>query len=160
MPSSYTFGFVFQKPMIIEKDRKEAGWVVGMDFAMQNWNNYRFYGQIDSVRNSWELRIGGQLNPVSNRINRNYFSNISYRAGFFIGPDYINVGQKLPRFGASFGMGLPIASRQALNQYTLINIGLQYIKRGNNKNLLSESMFRFSLGFSLSDLWFIKRKYD
>ena len=157
MPSSYTLGFVLQKPMIIEKDRKEAGWVVGMDFSTQNWSNYRFYEQKDSVRNSWELRVGGQLNPVA---NRNYFSNISYRAGFFIGPDYINVGQKLSRFGASFGMGLPIAGRQALNQYTLINIGLQYIKRGNDKNILGESMFRFSLGFSLSDLWFIKRKYD
>lgn len=157
LPSSYTFGFVVLKPMIIEKDRKEAGWMIGMDFSMQNWSNYRFYGQIDSVRNSWELRVGGQINPVS---NRNYFSNISYRAGFFIGPDYIHVGQKLSRFGASFGMGLPIAGRQALNQYTLINIGLQYSKRGNDKNLLNESMFRFSLGFSLSDLWFIKRKYD
>lgn len=158
IPSAYTFGFVAQKQMIVEKDRKEPGWMIGMDLSMQNWSNYRFYGQTDSVRNSWELRMGGQFNPVSS--NRNYFSNVSYRAGFFIGPDYINVGQKLSRFGASFGLGLPIAGRQALNQYTLINIGLQYINRGNDKNLLNESMFRFSLGFSLSDLWFIKRKYD
>ena len=70
-------------------------------------------------------------------------------------------GQNLCGFGASFGMGLPVAlSRQAPNQFTLINVALEYSKRGNNKNLLNENMFRFSLGFSLSDLWFGKHKYD
>jgi hypothetical protein len=73
----------------------------------------------------------------------------------------LKLGENLSRFGASFGMGLPIAiSRQAPNQYTLINVAIEYSKRGNNENLLKESMFRFSLGFSLSDLWFGKHKYD
>jgi hypothetical protein len=157
LPASYAIGFVAQKPIIIEKDNKSGGWMIGVDFSMQNWNKYRFYGQVDSVKNNWELRIGGQLNPVP---QKNHFSNISYRAGFFIGPDYIKVGQKLSRFGASFGMGLPIYTRQAANQFTLINVALEYSKRGNNKNLLKENMFRFSLGFSLSDLWFGKHKYD
>ena len=158
LPASYTIGFLAQRPVINEKDGKKAGWMVGMDFTMQNWNSYRVYGQVDSVRNKWELRVGGQINPIP---NRNYFSNIAYRAGFFMGPDYINVGQKLSRFGASFGMGLPIANyRQANNQYTLINVAIEYSKRGNNKNLLKENLFRFSLGFSLSDLWFGKHKYD
>ncbi len=158
LPASYTIGFVAQKPIIIEKDRKQGGWMVGMDFSMQNWNKYRFYGQVDSVKNNWEVRIGGQINPVP---KRNYFSNVTYRAGFFMGPDYVKVGQTLSRFGASFGMGLPIAiSRQAPNQFTLINVALEYSKRGNTKNLLRENMFRFSLGFSLSDLWFGKHKYD
>ncbi len=158
LPASYTIGFVAQKPIIIEKDRKQGGWMIGMDFSMQNWNAYRIYGQVDSVKNNWTVRIGGQINPVP---KRNYFSNVTYRAGLYMGPDYVKVGQKLSRFGASFGMGLPIAiSRQAPNQFTLINVALEYSKRGNNKNLLKESMFRFSLGFSLSDLWFGKHKYD
>ena len=148
----------FKTLMILIEDKKKAGWMVGMDFSMQNWSKYRFYGQVDSVKNKWEVRVGGQINPVP---KRNYFSNVSYRAGFFMGPDYVKVGQKLSRFGASFGMGLPIAiSRQAPNQFTLINVALEYSKRGNNKNLLRENMFRFSLGFSLSDLWFGKHKYD
>ncbi|MGH2552406.1 MAG: hypothetical protein ACRDEB_01750 [Chitinophagaceae bacterium] len=158
LPASFTIGFVAQKPIIIEKDRKEGGWMFGMDFTMQNWSKYRFYGQADSVKNSWEIRIGGQINPIP---KRNYFSNVTYRAGLFMGPDYINVGQKLSRFGGSFGMGLPVAvSRQAPNQFTLINVAFEYSKRGNNNNILRENMFRFSLGFSLSDLWFGKRKYD
>ena len=158
LPVSFTIGFVLQKPIILEKDKKKAGWMIGMDFSMQNWSKYRFYGQVDSVKNKWEVRVGGQINPVP---KRNYFSNVSYRAGFFMGPDYIKIGQKLSRFGASFGMGLPIPlSRQAPNQFTLINVAVEYSKRGSSKNLLRENMFRFSLGFSLSDLWFGKHRYD
>jgi hypothetical protein len=155
LPASYTVGFVLQKLAVINK---EGGWLVGIDFAQQNWDQYRFYGNRDSVRNKWELRLGGQINPVP---KRNYFSNITYRFGLFTGPDYIKVGQKLNQFGGSFGLGLPLAaSRQAPNQATLINLAFEYIKRGNDDNLLKENMFRVSLGFSLSDFWFIKRKYD
>jgi hypothetical protein len=155
IPSSYTVGFVVQKPTVINK---EGGWLIGADFTMQNWSNYRFYGQVDSVRNSWQVKIGGQLNPVP---KRTYFSNVAYRFGLYMGPDYVKVKQKMPQFGASFGLGLPVAlSRQAPNQVTLINMAFEYGKRGNNENLLKESTFRFSLGFSLSDFWFIKRKYD
>ena len=158
LPASYTIGFVAQRPIIIDKDIKKIGWIFGADFTLQNWNKYRFYGQVDSVTNSWQVKIGGQINPVP---NRNYFSRVSYRFGLVAGPDYIKVKQNLPQFGASFGLGLPLAiSRQAPNQNTLINIALEYGKRGNNNNLLKENTFRFSLGFSLSDFWFIKRKYD
>jgi hypothetical protein len=155
IPSSYTFGFVLQKSAIVNK---EGGWLFGVDFTQQNWSQYRFYGQVDSVRNNWQVKMGVQLNPVP---KRNYFSNVAYRFGFNIGPDYIKVKNDLPQFGASFGMGLPVAmSRQAPNQVTIVNMAFEYGKRGNNDNLLKESMFRFSLGFSLSDFWFIKRKYE
>ena len=155
LPANYTFGFLLQKPSV---PNKESGWLFGVDFEQQNWDQYRLYGQKDSVRNKWEMRVGGQLNPVP---KRNYFSNVSYRAGFFFGPDYVKIGQKMSQFGASFGMGLPVAiSRQAPNQVTIVNVAFEYSKRGNNDNLLRENLFKFTLGFSLSDYWFIKRKYD
>ncbi len=154
-PATYTIGFVLQKYAVINK---EGGWLIGVDFEQQNWNQYRFYGQKDSVKNKWEARIGAQFNPVP---KRNYFSNVSYRLGFFAGPDYVKVGQKLSQFGGTFGVGLPISGRgQASGQFTMINLAFEYSKRGNNDNLLKENMFRASLGFSLSDIWFIKRKYD
>lgn len=165
IPSSFTIGFIIQKLVTVNKTAdnrvvKKPGWIIGADFSIQNWDKYRFYGQKDSVRNSWEARVGGQFNPVPKA--KSYFSNVTYRAGFFMGPDYIRVGGKnLQRFGGTFGMGLPVAiNRQAPNQYTLINLAFEYSKRGNNNNLLRENMFRFSLGFSLSDIWFGKRKYD
>ncbi len=156
LPASYTVGAVLQK---IAANPKEGGWLVGFDFMMQNWEKYRIYGQVDSLRNKWELRLGTQLNPVP---KRNYFSKIAYRAGLFIGPDYIKVQQKLPQFGLTFGMGLPIGNYNRLSPYqaSIINLSFEYIKRGNSDNLLRENLFRISVGFSLSDFWFIKQKYD
>ncbi len=155
LPATYTVGFILQKLQVINK---EGGWLLGVDFMQQNWSQYRIYGQSDSVQNTWQLRVGGQLNPIP---KRNYFSQVAYRAGFFTGPDYIKVGQKMSVMGASFGMGLPVAlSRQAPYQVTIVNVAIEYSKRGNNNNILKESMFRFSVGFSLSDAWFIKKKYD
>jgi len=156
LPASYTFGFVIQKLAVINQ---QAGWLIGVDFMQQKWSDYRSYGQTDQLQNKWELRIGGQLNPKPKV--KNYFSNVTYRFGFFTGPDYINVGQKLTQTGGSLGLALPMGySRQAPNQATIINLSLEYSKRGNNNNLLKENMFRISLGLSLSDAWFIKRKYD
>lgn len=155
-PSSYTAGFVLEKIF----GAKSAGWLLGIDYVQNNWDEYRFYGQPDStVRNKWELRLGAQLRPAP---KSNYFSNVAYRAGFFIGPDYVHLQNKLPVFGATMGLGLPLRNynRNSLGQATIINLAFEFIKRGNNDNPLKENMFRMSLGFSLSDFWFVKKKYD
>jgi hypothetical protein len=154
-PSSFTVGFAVENTFNLKK----ANWLIGVDFTATSWSNYRFYGQTDFVQNTWELKIGGRLRPVP---KNNYFSNITYRAGFSIGPDYVKVGNNLPQFGVSFGMGLPIANYNRLSpgQATIINLAFEYGKRGNNSNLLKEDLFRVSIGFSLSDLWFVKRKYE
>jgi hypothetical protein len=75
------------------------------------------------------------------------------------------LNQKLPEIGITAGVSLPIANlkdagRRFRTQYSVINISAEYIKRGNKDNLLRENLFRISVGFSLSDLWFTKRKYD
>jgi hypothetical protein len=154
-PASYTAGFVLEKFVT----PKEAGWLVGIDYVQTKWSDYSVYGQSDpAVRDKWELRAGVQLRPVP---KENYFSNVAYRAGAFFGPDYIFINKKLPVFGASFGLGLPIRNFNRQNeQYTLLNLSFEFIKRGNNENVLKENLFRLSAGFSLSDLWFIKRRYD
>jgi hypothetical protein len=157
-PSSYTVGFVFEKSVNLTE--KKAGWLVGVDFVQSKWSQYRFYGQVDpTVADAWELRAGGQMRPVP---KENYFSNVAYRAGFFIGRDYINIAKELPLLGFSMGLGLPIRNYNRLSpgQATIINLGLEYVKRGNDDNLLKENLFRVSVGLSFSDLWFIKRKYE
>jgi hypothetical protein len=155
-PSTFTAGFILERTAA----QRQAGWLFGIDFNQQTWEDFRFYGQKDnSIVNRWEIRVGGQLRPVP---KNNYFSNIAYRAGFFLGRDYIQVQEKLPLLGITMGMGLPLRnfSRQSQYQATVINLAFEFIKRGNNDNLLKENLFRVSAGFSLSDLWFIRRKYE
>lgn len=158
-PSGFGAGIVLEK----EQTGNEGGWVFGMDYVVNNWDNYRFYGATDAVQNNWELRLGAQIKPGISP--RNYWSYVAYRGGVFVGKDYINISGKLPVFGVSLGAGLPILNlkdpgRRFRNQYTIVNIAFEYISRGNNNNLLKESLFRFSAGFSLSDIWFSKRKYE
>jgi hypothetical protein len=157
-PSSFTAGFTIQRI----PDNKKGGWLIGVDFSQSNWKDYRFYGQADSVQNKWELRVGGELRPSLSSARKSYFGNVAYRAGFFFGPDYVKVKEKLPVLGVTFGLGLPIRNynRQSPGQATMINLAFEYIKRGNNNNLLKENMFRISAGFSLSDFWFVRKKYE
>lgn len=154
IPASYTYGLVAE-----HQDTKGSSWLVGADLVQSSWSKYRFNGTADSVQDSWQLRVGGQIRPQP---GRNYFSNVAYRAGFFTGTDYIHIGRKLSQSGVSFGLGLPLANYNRLSpgQFTVLNLSFEYIRRGNNDNALKENMFRFSAGFSFSDLWFNKRKYD
>lgn len=152
-PSSYKAGVVVE-----HNDNNGSGWLFGADYSTGKWSEYRFYGLQDSVQDSRLISLGAQISP---RPRTNYFSHVAYRFGFFTGRDYIKVKDALPVFGASLGMALPVrTSRYAPTQGTVFNLGLEYIKRGNNDNLLKENMFRFSLGLNLSDFWFGKKKYE
>lgn len=153
-PSSYKAGFVFQK-----NDKETGrGLSIGADYTTNKWSQYRFFGQTDAVKDNWMFNVGAQLTP---RPRTNYFSQIGYRFGFFTGQDYIKVQNDLPVFGASFGAALPIRPpRSNPYQATVFNFGFEYMKRGNNNNLLKENLFRISLGLNLTDLWFGKKKYE
>ncbi|GAC1427617.1 MAG: outer membrane protein transport protein [Flavisolibacter sp.] len=153
-PASYKAGFLLH-----HTKEDGSGWMVGIDYTSTKWSNYRLYNQADSVHNNWQLNIGSQFFP---KPGTSYASRIAYRFGIYMGPDYIKIRNDLPQFGGSFGLGLPIANYNRLspNQYSIINLSFEYAKRGNNNNLLKENIFRFSVGFNFSDLWFAKKKYD
>jgi hypothetical protein len=157
-PAGYGAGFVIEKK-IEPQNNKYGNWLIGLDFVQNNWKDYRFYGERDSVQTDWQLRMGGEVRPEP---KHNYFSNVTYRAGLMLGEDYIHVLEKLPTWGLSFGLGLPLANYNQLarTQASIINLALEYTRRGNNNNLLKDNYFRLSVGFSFSDLWFIKRKYE
>ena len=153
-PSSYKAGFAVQQ----SNKQNGSGWLFGADYTTSKWSEYRFFGQPDAVQDNWMLNLGAQLTP---RPRTNYFSNITYRFGFFTGKDYVKVQKDLPVFGVSFGTALPIRpSRYAPAQFTAFNLGFEYMKRGNDNNLLKENLFRISLGLNLTDLWFGKKKYE
>lgn len=157
-PSGFGLGFVIEKKPDL-KNNKYGNWLVGVDFVQNNWSEYRFYGSPDSVQDAWQLRVGGQIRPEP---KKNYFSNVTYRAGIFIGRDYVHVVDQLPLLGLSFGMGLPLPNYNSLArpQVSVLNLTFEYVKRGNNQNLLKDNIFRISAGLSFSDLWFNKRKYE
>ncbi|MFM2338138.1 MAG: hypothetical protein RL115_1331 [Bacteroidota bacterium] len=157
LPSNFTVGFVLQKQMT---GVKESSWLIGVDFVKENWSKYRYYGQADNLTDKTAIRVGGQFTPAP---KKNYFSNVTYRFGFFTGKDYVSTtGSRLKNMGGTFGLALPVGNygQFSRTQYSVVNLAFEYSKRGGNSNPLKENLFRISAGFSLSDLWFGKRKYD
>ena len=160
LPSTYAAGITFHKTLANARGIFEL-WSIGAEYTATQWTNYRFYGQPDQLADSWQMKLGFQYcpDPVT---GTGFWSVVNYRAGLFMGKDYINAdGNGLKQMGVSFGAGLPVKKWRALdNQFTFMNLGLQVGKRGSGVNNITENFVQFSLGISLSDLWFIKRKYD
>jgi hypothetical protein len=153
-PASYTVGFMTGGVL-----KKGARWKAGLDYVSTGWQDFRNFGGKDLVQNTSQVRLGGEYQPAN---GRTFATVVSYRAGLFFGKDYVIAGGKLPVWGASFGMGIPLLhqNRLALSQRTIVNLSLEYTQRGNNSNVLKDNIFRISAGLNFGDIWFSKKKYD
>lgn len=160
MPGTYAGGITLHKTVTNNRGIFEM-WSFGAEYTTTQWSKYRFYNQADQLSNSWQLKIGAQVCPDP-LTGRSYWSNVNYRVGAFIGKDYVNAdGNGLNHIGFSLGAGLPIKKWNNYDrQFTVLNTALQFGKRGSAVNNITESYFQFTLGISLTDLWFQKRRYD
>lgn len=148
IPSKFSFG------LGIGENKK---WAIGSEFTFSNNSvmTNRF-GAIENVsfENAKKIALGGFFVPKYDSFS-NYLSRIAYRAGF----RYENTGlvidnTSIKDYAVTFGLGLPIGISK-------INLGLELGKKGTNSNgLIEENYVNLTVGLSLSDLWFIKRKID
>lgn len=153
-PAKVGFGFIYH----------DLNWMYGADFEYGNWDNYRYYGQKDQVKNSWTFRAGAQYHPrKENTLTSKYFRFVKYRAGFYYGTDYINVNKNRPEYGFTLGTGMPLTSIRQRNSYggnVVLNTGIEFGSRGNKQTNLRENVVRFSIGVSMNARWFQKPKYN
>jgi hypothetical protein len=161
LPMSYTAGFSINNVVVDRLGNRFDKGSISVEYESSQWSNFRFYNQPENLMNSWQLKIGGQLVPDPLSI-KSYWNHVAFRGGFYFGKDALIVnGKSLSVSGVSVGAGFPIRKwRSYDNQFTNINTSIEYGKRGNKDNNIFENFFRFSLGLSLSDVWFIKRQYD
>jgi hypothetical protein len=148
MPNNYSAG------VLLEKFGK---WMINVDYLSTKWSEYSYFGEKDQVNDNWEFRMGAQLVPEG---GQKYWSNVAYRTGFSYGKDYVKVGEQLNRWTFTFGAGLPMRRVAYTNQFSIINTVVEIGQRGNVNSLVRENFFRLGIGLSMSDVWFIKRKYD
>lgn len=168
IPAVYTIGAMFHKANRIriegnnEVDERAFDiWSVGFELETSKWSQYRFGGLSDRVRDYWQFRLGGQFLPSQS--SSTLFGRSTYRFGVAVGRDYIDAdGKGLKTFTGTLGVGLPIALKNNFysSQFTNINMALEFGKRGSNVNNITENFIRVSVGLSLTDLWFRKRRYD
>jgi hypothetical protein len=161
LPSFSSIGFALHKKQVVARGSYDQ-WVFGMELNQAAWkDSYTFYGKKDPLSNSYMIRGGIQYNPDPYAFE-NYWSTVIYRAGFFSGKDYVNIDNNgLKITGLTLGLGLPIRKYRSYDyQFTILNLALQIGQRGSSVNNFKESFLQFTLGYSLSDVWFNKRKYD
>ena len=74
----------------------------------------------------------------------------------YLGRQWLNIqDQSIKEVGFNFGFGIPFQG------FSNLNIGFELGKRGTtNSGLIQENFFSIRLGMSLSDLWFVKNKYN
>jgi hypothetical protein len=140
---------------------KTDKFAIGVDFNTSQWSKYRNYDAPDSTQNSWKLNVGGQFIPNAQSFT-GYWNKVTYRLGGFYGKDYIKLANKsMNQMGFSVGAGFPIRRiMPAFNQFSMINAAFEVGTRGDANVALKETYYRLTLGFTLSDRWFIKTKYD
>lgn len=134
---------------------KKDKWTAGIDGKWQNWEKFTAFGMSDSLVNSYRISAGAEIIPDKNGYG-NYLKRIRYRIGFMYQGTYLSLrGKQLSEYSGSLGFGFPLKSSR-----TMINLGAQIGTRGTTaENLIRETYFKFILGFSINEKWFVKKKY-
>lgn len=159
LPFQYKFGLGFNKFVNSNYFNTQA-WAIGLQYEFADWRNFTVLKQPDLLSNSWTVRFGGELLPDPYFVSKNYLSRITYRLGFYYSNYYINADQaQLKNVAGTIGLGFPFRKPNYSNQFTSLNVSFEYGRLGSQVNSVTENFFRILFGLSLSDLWFIKRKY-
>lgn len=134
-------------------------WKAGIDFKTSNWSNYRSYGQVDSFTNSTTIRLGGEITPDIND-KFNVWKQIAYRVGAYYIKEPLQLkNTQITSRALTFGLGYPI--KRTFLSLGQINAGFEVGARGTlDAGLVQENYTRFSIGVTVNDRWFIKRRYE
>ncbi len=146
IPDKFGFGVSVRNP---------GRWMAGADFEWQGWEDFEVLGVKDSLNNSFRVTLGGEFTPKHTNIS-SLFRRMTYRAGIRYNQTYLTFfGNNITEFGISFGVGFPLK-----NSKTGIDLGLEYGRRGTTDDgLIQENTFNISIGVSIQENWFQKRKY-
>ena len=138
---------------VIQKDTR---WLIGLDINWADWKDFKVGSTSDSLQNAWNVAIGGQFTPSHTSISK-YWKRVTYRAGLRYDQTYLKInGNSINEFGISFGVGLPMPRTQST-----LNMGLEVGQSGTTADgLIRETFVNFTVGISISERWFVKRRYN
>ena len=131
-------------------------WLFGFDYYSRNWSDFKAFDIEDSLGDFSRLVFGLQFTPNA-KADKGYFKTVQYRVGFHQETTYLVFnGVQLAKSGMSFGIGLPLKRIKST-----LNLAFELGTRGTTDNaLLKENYWKAGFGITLSDIWFVKRKYD
>ena len=150
-PSKWTIGAGFGE---------ENKWFAGAEYSKVGTSSYedsfRFRGDGGRYEDASEVSVGGFYIPNYNSFT-SFLERVVYRAGFRYDETGLIVNDEpINEFGMSFGLGIPIGTF-----FSNANLGIELGQRGTkDSGLIQENFLRLSIGLSLNDKWFTKRKFN
>ena len=151
MPQGFGVGVALQK---------NNQWAIAADFNWSQWSKFAREGVTDTLQNSWKASLGVEFTPTHSTIS-NYFRKMTYRVGGFYEHGMINLQgnddqrHSINKFGATAGMSFPLP--RTLSKIDLALEAGQYGTREGG--LIQERYFKMTVGVSVFEHWFMKRKY-
>jgi hypothetical protein len=135
-------------------------WQIGAEINKQNWTQYSYAGSKDSMNDETTLRLGIRYEPKTTLTKVPYTQRLSYSAGVYTGENNLRINNTVvSSTGVTVGLGLPI--KKVGDQVGTVQLSLQTGVRGTIENsLMREGFTRFTIGASLSEIWFQKGKYN
>ena len=145
MPETYGFGITYHRLNQL---------TAGADFQYQKWADVFFYNAEQKFSNRMKANIGAEYIP--NYMSRKFFDKIRYRMGAYFSDSYFidTNNSQYKELGFSLGLGIPMIDRRSY-----INVAFEYSRLMPSNTLsMSEDYFKFTLSYTLNELWFHKRK--
>ncbi len=142
--------------------KKGQSWTFTGDYSVQNWGQYTFFGQPQTLTNATQYAFGMQYVPRKTAYSESYGQSIFYRLGYFHNASYLNVSNsQIEEQAITFGIGFPLGPNLAQMHNSILNIGVQLGEFGTTAdNLLQEKYIKVMVGLTFNDRWFIKRQYE
>jgi len=162
LPQELGFGFEL---------KSQKGWSFSGDIKTAAWSKAVINRlEADQLQDRFSVSLGTSLSPNSNKegaIN-NFWRRVEYRFGMYYDSNYLKLNNtSLPAYGITLGFGIPLRGKVEAGlldsgvPFSRLNLSFDLGQKGSTDNqLLQETYFKLTLGFSMNSKWFVKRRYD
>ena len=143
LPIGFSFGLAYTKNKT----------VYAADAHFQNWDNFKVEGVHPAeIQNSIRLGAGVEFLPQSDFIGDEYFKRLSYRFGGYYRMTNLKLnGESINEVFGSAGVSLPMSVE------TRMHLAIEYgIKGTTSSSLIKDSILRFTVSVSASELMFVQ----
>ena len=147
LPVGFSFGLSYLKNKT----------VYAADVHFQNWDNFKVGGvHPPEIQNSVRLNAGVEFLPQSDFAGDEFFKRLSYRFGGYYRMTNLKLkSESINELFGSAGMSFPMSIE------TRMHLALEYGIRGTtSSSLIKDSLLRFTVSVSASELMFIQPEIE
>ena len=160
IPDGFSLPHTFGAGLAYKYDERLT---VGADYIFQNWSTSTFFDKTDNNEsiglgtNRSKISLGAEYSP--NRISKNLFKMMSYRAGVHYAQPYTKINGKegCDEYGVSAGISIPFYNSNNSYSHGTLHISGQFVHLApRSAGLITENYLRINIGITFNESWFMK----